>query len=178
MAYLNHWIHIQSFKHNGDTHRLWDRGLVLEDNNDYIVVATKRAKVIENNGRAWFTKEPAVTIFSKKHWFNVICMLKKAKGITYYCNIASPCIVENSTIKYVDYDLDIKLFPNGTIRILDEKEYLAHKEIYGYSEDLNKVLYSQLDFVRSLMEEGSFPFSNKKIEQFYEEFEEIIKKKK
>ena len=105
-------------------------------------------------------------------------MLKKTKGITYYCNIASPCIVENSTIKYVDYDLDIKLFPNGTIKILDEKEYLAHKEIYGYCEDLNKVLYSQLDYVRSLMEEGSFPFCNKKIEQFYEEFEEIIKKKK
>lgn len=178
MAYLNHWIHIQSFKHNGDTHRLWDRGLVLEDNNDYVVVATKRAKVIENNGRTWFTKEPAVTIFSKKHWFNVICMLKKTKGITYYCNIASPCIVENSTIKYVDYDLDIKLFPNGIIKILDEKEYSLHKEKYQYSGDLDKVLYKQLDYVRLLMEDKKFPFDDKCIEQFYEKFEENIRKKK
>lgn len=176
MAYLNHWIHIQSFKHNGDTHRLWDRGLVLEDNKDYIVVATKRAKVIENNGRAWFTKEPAVTIFSKNQWFNVICMLKENRGITYYCNIASPCIVENSTIKYVDYDLDIKLFANGNIKILDEKEYLVHKEKYGYSEDLNTVLYKQLEFVRQKMINREFPFSDKAIEKFYNTFIETIKK--
>ena len=105
-------------------------------------------------------------------------MLKKAKGITYYCNIASPCIVENSTIKYVDYDLDIKLFPNGAIKVLDEKEYSVHKEKYQYSEDLDKVLYMQLDFVRSLMENKQFPFDDSSIEQFYENFEELIRKKK
>lgn len=176
MAYLNHWIHIQSFKHNGDTHRLWDRGLVLEDNKDYIVVATKRAKVIENNGRSWFTKEPAVTIFSKNNWFNVICMLKENKGITYYCNIASPCIIENSTIKYVDYDLDVKLFANGNIKILDEKEYIAHKAKYGYSDDLNTVLYKELEMVKQKMINREFPFSDRAVENFYAQFINAIKR--
>ena len=94
------WLDIRCYKHNGTIHRFWDRGLVLENNDDYLIVATKRAKVVENNGRCWFTKEPAVTIFSKKEWWNVICMLKD-DGICYYCNIASPALINSRMIKYI-----------------------------------------------------------------------------
>ena len=93
MPSVGRWYNIRCYKHNGALHRVWDRGLVLENNNDFIVIASKKAKVVESNGRCWFTKEPAVTIFSKKEWWNVICMLKK-DGVCYYCNIASPSIID------------------------------------------------------------------------------------
>ena len=83
MKYIGNWIAIKCFKHDGTLHRYWDRGLVLENNDDFIVIASKRAKVTENNGRTWITKEPAVTIFSKKEWWNVICMIKDS-GVCYY----------------------------------------------------------------------------------------------
>ena len=131
MALFGHWLAIQCYKHDGSLHRCWDRGLVLANNDDYIVIATKKAKVIESNGRRWFTKEPAVTIFSKNEWWNVICMFK-GDDLCYYCNIASPSIVETHTIKYIDYDLDVKLFPDGELKILDENEYKRHREKYNY----------------------------------------------
>ena len=87
MSSVGRWYNIRCYKHNGALHRVWDRGLVLENNSEYIVIASKKAKVVEANGRCWFTKEPAVTIFSKKEWWNTICMLKK-DGVCYYCNIA------------------------------------------------------------------------------------------
>ena len=86
MDLVGRWLSIQCFKHNGSLHRCWDRGLVLENNEDYIVIASKKAKVVEYNGRCWFTKEPAITIFSKKEWWNAICMIKK-DGICFYCNM-------------------------------------------------------------------------------------------
>ena len=119
MALVGRWLGIQCFKHNGSLHRCWDRALVLENNADFIVTATRCAKVVESNGRRWFTKEPAVTIFSKKEWWNAICMIKH-DGICYYCNIASPSIVGKDCIKYIDYDLDAKLFTNGE-RILSHQ---------------------------------------------------------
>ena len=122
MSYIGRWIQIQSYKHDGTLHRQWDRGLVLDETDDFIVVASKRTKVVEANGRRWFTKEPAVSVFFKKEWHNVICMLKKS-GISYYCNIASPAIIDRNIIKYIDYDLDVKLMEDKTIRFLDEKEY-------------------------------------------------------
>ena len=173
--YVGHWLAIRCYKHDGSLHRIWDRGLVLENNDDYLVIATKRAKVTENNGRKWFTKEPAVTIFSKKEWWNVICMLKK-DGICYYCNIASPAIIEEGNIKYIDYDLDAKLFPDGNIRVLDEKEYNRHKSFYQYDEKLDTVLRYQTRKIVEMMEDRKFPFDNLLIQNYYDEYLELTKK--
>lgn len=175
MGFTGRWIAIQSYKHDGTLHRSWDRGYVLENNDDFIIVATKKAKVVEANGRRWFTKEPAVTIFSKKEWWNAICMFK-AEGICYYCNIASPAIIHQSYIKYIDYDLDVKMFPDKHLRVLDEKEFLHHSETYGYSEDLNKVLRYQTNEIVKLMEARKFPFIDEKINELFDRFLSEINK--
>lgn len=176
MKTVGRWLGIQCFKHDGTVHRTWDRGLVLENNDNYIIVASKRAKVIENNGRRWFTKEPAVTIFSKKEWWNAICMIKE-DGICFYCNIASPSLVDKETIKYIDYDLDAKLFPNGDIRVLDQKEYMHHKDQYHYSDELDKVLKYETYVIVERMKKHKFPFQSSKIEEYYEEFLRMTEKK-
>ena len=170
------WLDIRCYKHNGTIHRFWDRGLVLENNDDYLIVATKRAKVVENNGRCWFTKEPAVTIFSKKEWWNTICMIKK-DGICYYCNIASPSIIDGETIKYIDYDLDAKLFPDKVIKVLDEREYKRHRKQYGCNDELNKILRYQTNEIVSKMKAGEFPFVDEKVHEYYDFFLEKITKK-
>ena len=176
MSLFNHWLAIQCYKHDGSLHRIWDRGLVLANNDDYIVIASEKAKVVESNGRRWFTKEPAVTIFSKKEWWNVICMLKE-DGVCYYCNIASPSLVDKNHIKYIDYDLDAKLFPDGEIRLLDEKEYLRHKDLYNYSPELDEVLRYQTKEIVRKMEAKEFPFQDSLIHHYYDKFERLINKK-
>ncbi len=175
MALVGRWLAIQCFKHNGSFHRCWDRGFVVENNPDYIVIASKKAKVLEANGRKWFTKEPAVTIFSKKEWWNVICMLKK-DGICYYCNIASPSIIDKDTIKYIDYDLDAKLFPSNDIRVLDEKEYIHHKSTYNYGDDLDTVLRFTTNEVVKKMKERSYPFIDESIRKYYQDYLDMTKK--
>lgn len=175
MSYFGHWLAIKSFKHDGSLHRIWDRGLVLENNDDFIVIASKRTKVVETNGRCWFTKEPAVTIFFKKHWWNVICMIKE-DGISYYCNIASPSLISNGYIIYIDYDLDVKLFPNDYTRILDEKEYSSHKQIYSYGERLDKVLHIEMQKILDKMHKREFPFQDDVISSYYSKFLRMIKK--
>ena len=176
MSLYGHWLAIQCYKHNGTLHRCWDRGLVLANNDDFVVVATKRAKVVESNGRRWFTKEPAVTIFSKKEWWNVICMFKN-EGICYYCNIASPAIVDYHMIKYIDYDLDAKLFPDGELRILDEKEYLRHKSMYQYSDELDEVLKYQMSEIVKKINNKEFPFDDSRVKRYYEKYLELTSKK-
>lgn len=173
MGLVGRWISIMSFKHDGSLHRFWDRGLVLDNNDDYVVIATKRAKVTESNGRRWFTKEPAVTIFSKKEWWNVICMMKQG-GISFYCNIASPAIIHGSSIKYIDYDLDTKLFADNQVRLLDEKEYANHKQRYQYGEDLDTVLHYQTDMVMKMMENHQFPFDENQVLVYYNKFLEMV----
>lgn len=64
----------------------------------------------------------------------------KPNGIGYYVNIASPFIFEDGVIKYIDYDLDIRVFPNGTYSIVDVNEFHDHRIKFGYSQDLIKLL--------------------------------------
>lgn len=175
MNVVGHWLTIKCFKHDGQPHRIWDRGLVLENTDEYIVVATKRAKVVEANGRRWFTKEPAVTIFSKKDWWNVICMIKKS-GIVYYCNIASPSLIHEDSIEYIDYDLDAKLFHDNEILLLDEKEYIHHKASYHYSEELDRVLDYQTRKIVKKMKTREFPFDDDKVTDYYNRYIEETKK--
>ena len=172
MSYIGRWIQIQSYKHDGTLHRQWDRGLVLDETDDFIVIASKRAKVTEANGRRWFTKEPAVSVFFKKEWFNVICMLKKS-GLSYYCNIASPAIIDDNKIKYIYYDLDIKLMEDRTIRFLDEKEYQYHRKTYEYSEELNQILKYQVAQVEKIMQTNQFPFIDQLILDYFDDYQKV-----
>ena len=176
MSLVGRWLGIECFKHDGSLHRYWDRALVLENNSDYVVTATRRAKVTESNGRRWFTKEPAVTIFSKKEWWNVICMIK-SDGICFYCNIASPSIVGRDYIKYIDYDLDTKLFTNNEIKVLDEKEYAHNRATYKYGDDLDAVLKFTTRMVIQRMKNKEFPFDDEKIKNYYQEYLDMTKKK-
>ena len=56
MSINGKWIKIQSYKHDGRLHRFWRKSYVLDDNENWLVVASRRTQVIEGNGRKWFAK--------------------------------------------------------------------------------------------------------------------------
>lgn len=168
-------VYIQSFKHDGSLHRTWATGFVIEANERRIVVVTDRALVSEADGRKWITKEPAVCFFYPDRWYNVICMIRKG-GVHYYCNIASPSLVDEEAIKNIDYDLDVKLFPDGRIEILDEDEYEQHGREMGYSEPLKHAIEKGLDELIGKIRKKESPFNQKEIECLYNEYQELLKK--
>lgn len=170
-------IKIYSFKHNGSFHRLWTNITFLDETDDYIVVGNLKAKVTESDGRFWEAREPAITVFYKKEWYNVICMIRPT-GIHYYCNIASPSVVIEDDIYYIDYDLDVGMSPNGSIRILDEGEYRKHSELMGYSAKLDYALKSAMYEVEKMCHEKKFPFNDEAINEYYKQYLEILKEKK
>ena len=169
MSLEKKWIEVQGYKHDGRMHRIWDGVYVIEDNNEYVVVASKRTKVIEHDFRVWYTKEPSVNVYYKKRRMNVICMLKKG-GITYYVNLASPYIVDQGFIKYIDYDLDLKFYPNDKIRLIDVKEYGYHRKKYNYGDDIDKILKYNITSIKKMMENKEFPFDDNKINEYYQRF--------
>ena len=136
-------LQIQCYKHDGRIHRSWDEAVVLDIKKDYMVFGNEKTKVTEAEGNTWRTKEPAVMYFFKDKWYNIIVQMKK-EGITYYCNIATPFIIEEGTIKYIDYDLDLRIFPSGSFKILDKQEYKYHKKKMGYSKELDLVINDSL----------------------------------
>ncbi len=162
---------IQCYKHNGKVHRAWDEAVVLAIEKDYIVFGNDRTQVIESSGNYWRTKEPAVMYFFKNKWFNIIAQMKK-DGIYYYCNIASPFIIEENTVKYIDYDLDLRIFPSGEYKVLDRLEYKYHKKIMNYPPELDKVINNALDELIKCYIDGEKYFSNYKNLEYSKKYKE------
>ena len=163
---------IHSYKHNEKIHRSWDEAVLLEINDDYLVFGNEKTKVIESDGRTWRTKEPAILYFFKDKWYNIIGQCKK-NGIYYYCNMASPFILEDGAIKYIDYDLDLRVFPDGAFKILDRGEYRYHKKKMCYPEEIDSILKEDLNDLIELVRKKQIPFDKGTIEYYYNIYNKI-----
>ncbi|MBR1385839.1 MAG: DUF402 domain-containing protein [Bacilli bacterium] len=157
---------IHSYKHDGTIHRSWDEAVLLDIKDNYLVFGNDRTIVQEADGRTWKTKEPAIMYFFEDRWFNIIAQ-KKENGIYYYCNMASPYVLEYNTIKYIDYDLDLRVFADGTYKVLDRSEYKFHKEKMNYPEEIDLILKEELKSLILLVKEKKYGFDREKILNYY-----------
>lgn len=170
----NYQIH--SYKHNGELYKSWDEAVLLHFNfqEGIIIFGNNSTIVTEKDGHHWQTKEPAILFFFTNKWYNIIGQYKK-RGIYYYCNIASPIIIEDHTIKYIDYDLDVKVFPNGSFKVLDKNEYNYHKEKYNYGENLDLILQKQLNNLIEKVKNKDEYFDNQALEKWVNKYLKIKK---
>lgn len=162
-------IVIHSYKHDKTLHRMWKNATILEDNDEYIIVANKRTKVVESSGRFWYTREPSVSFFFKDHWYNVIAIIKKGE-VTYYCNVGSPVLIDEEALKYIDYDLDLKVDSDFSYKILDIYEYKVHQEIMQYPEDIKLILAKEMLNLKARIDKRLVPFDQGFVLSWYNKF--------
>ena len=156
---------IHCYKHNGKIDRISGEAIVLDETDEYLVCANNKVKLIENDGRSHRTKEIAILFFYKKEWYNILAQLKKY-GLFYYCNIASPYIIDGNIIKYIDYDLDLRIFP-------DKNEYRYHKITMRYSEEIDIIVQDSLNKLIENKNINAFPFKKEVIEHYYKIYKDI-----
>ena len=167
-------LQIHCYKHNGKLHQVCDEAIVLDVGTDYIIVANNRAKLTEADGRSYHAKEPAILFFYKKRWYNVIGQLKEY-GLFYYCNIATPYIIDGDIIKYIDYDLDLRVFPDGGFKVLDYNEYNYHRKLMNYPSDIELIIKSELSNLIELKRKNAGPFEVGLISKYYKIYKDLEK---
>lgn len=168
-------LKVHCYKHNGKIHRTWDEVIILDETTDRLICGNSRVKITESDGRIHKTKETAIMFFSKKRWFHITAQLKNS-GLYYKVDMASPFLIDDGIIKYIDYDLDVKVFPNGEFRILDRNEYKYHKKVMKYSEDLDLVLQSELADLIDMKRNEVGPFSKELVEKYHKIYLNYTKK--
>lgn len=160
-------IVIESYKHNNKIHRTWAETYVLADT-PHIIGVNERCKVTEADQKVWTTKDPAVVMFPKGKWFNIVGMLNP-NGYSYYCNIISPINIVGNVLRYVDYDIDI-IYDRGNIRVVDEDEFHFHKKIWGYSTEVENHVNTAVTELKQWMKEGKGPFAPAFLDYWYDRY--------
>ena len=116
-----------------------------------------------------------ILYFFKNNWYNIIGQYKK-NGIYYYCNMASPFLIEDGTIKYIDYDLDLRVFPDGSFKVLDRGEYKYHKSLMNYPEEIDYILKEELTNLINKARKKELAFEPGIIEYYYEKYRKQYQK--
>ncbi len=162
-------VYVQTYKHDGSRHRTWSSATVLDVDDSKVVAITYKTWVVESNKRKWFTREPAICFYYFDRFYNVMAMIRK-HGIYYYCNLASPIVCDEEAIKNIDYDLDIKVFPDGEMVLLDEDEFLHHQEVMDYPESLIQLIEDEKDLLTQIVSAKGYPFNDKVIYDYFDKY--------
>lgn len=168
-------LQIHCYKHNGTLHQLCSEATVLYCDNEMLIVANNRVKLTEADGKSYHAKEPAILFFYKKRWFNIIGQLKEY-GLFYYCNIATPYLIDNNIIKYIDYDLDLRVYPDGSFKILDYNEYNYHRKLMNYPKEIELIIKSELSSLIDMKRAEKGPFAKGIVEKYFNIYKNINKK--
>ena len=167
---------IHCYKHNAKAYQASDETIIIDIKDDYIVCGNYMVNVFEPDGHSYKTKELAIIFFYKNHWFNCIAQLKNF-GLYYYCNMATPYLIDENVIKYIDYDLDLRVFPDGAFKVLDRNEYNYHSKIMHSPKEIDIIIKEELKYLIEMKDKKEGPFDSKLIKSYEKKYQEIIKSK-
>ncbi|VED75907.1 Putative cytosolic protein [Staphylococcus aureus] len=80
---------------------------------------------------------------------------------------------DEEALKYIDYDLDIKVYPNGKYHLLDEDEYEQHMNQMNYPHDIDIILRRNVDILQQWIEQKKGPFAPDFIKVWKERYKKL-----
>lgn len=79
----------------------------------------------------------------------------------FYCNINLPPKFENNNLDYVDLDVDVLVWKDFSIEILDLDEFETNAQKFKYSKQIRDAVDKNLEELLALIDKKQFPFDYK-----------------
>lgn len=176
-------VMVHAYKYNGWLYRVWNFPIVVDIIKEWVVLCSYNCNVLsseENSLRVFNNDINKINMWflSPKQWCNVIVTIDKL-GIKLYINMASPFIYEEGAIKYCDFDLDFKVFPNGSWTEIDINEYFENQVKYNYPPELVDIINSKEEKIKNLLVEQWFQktfMDQNKLNKLYKKYFDLIMK--
>jgi len=78
--------------------------------------------------------------------------------------------MDSEGLKYIDYDLDVKLFPNGEVLELDRDEYQFNQKYLHYSEKIVHIIEQNLNELIKRIDARVDPFNSESVYRYYQTY--------
>ena len=73
--------------------------------------------------------------------------------------------------------MDLRVFPDGSFKVLDRGEYQYHKKKMNYSNEIDKILKRELTILINKVRNKEYPFNKEVINQYQEKYRQVKKEK-
>ncbi len=149
-------------KYDGSYHRRWPGRFVMRKGPMYLLsyavgdlISTTPA--VADDPAAWAIRWPGEVYLWDDRWYNVSRSMRGGRR-WFYVNVATPAEFDGAQFHCVDLDLDVSWFADEDPRVLDEDEFLAHREAMRYPADVIERARAAVDEVLGLIGQRAFPF--------------------
>ena len=119
---------ILSLKYNQLRHYTWPATL-LDDDGERLRFTTIIGGLLIHYTRGFEEAQylRSDLTFWRERWYNVFTNYDADGNLhDLYCNVAMPLVISENTLQYVDLDLDLRFYPDGSYELLDEDEFDQH----------------------------------------------------
>jgi protein associated with RNAse G/E len=157
-------VSLRSAKYDGSLNYQWPARVLWEGADGFIWHTPAGAPFVRPTGvhpvpydwigRVWYQR-----------WYMVDASLLPAQvaGAAgtlhhYYCNLGQPGQWQGTTYHFVDLDLDVLIYPDGSHKIVDEDEFAAHSVRFGYPAEVIAATRQAAVDVVALALAGETPF--------------------
>ncbi|GAA3542826.1 DUF402 domain-containing protein [Kribbella ginsengisoli] len=118
-------------KYDGTPHRLLESINLGEDEHGLWVGSLPGSRGQRADG-TWVTIDHhRVRLYPRGQWWSAL-FNDTPHPTRIYCDITTPPVFGVDSVTTVDLDLDIRLLRDGTIKVMDEDEFLHHQKLYNY----------------------------------------------
>jgi protein associated with RNAse G/E len=152
-------VTVHARKFDGRVHRQWQATLVRQVESLIVVEG-----VFEEEIRHALLGTIAAGTLSAEYywtdrWYSVFRFREPTGALrNYYCNINQPATFDGKTLTFTDLDIDVLVAPDFSYRILDEEEFAANADAYGYPEFVLESARHALAELISRIEGREHPF--------------------
>lgn len=134
-------VQVSAHKSDDTCYRWW-YATVEAVETDEVVLITPVGHQVEDIRGSYASGYVIRTYYWPNRWYSLMeVYTPNGKLDEIYVNINSPVEIEDSHIRFTDYELDVSRKPPHEARIVDEDEFLEAVSKYGYSKRFQQACY-------------------------------------
>jgi uncharacterized protein len=152
---------IAALKYDRRPHYTWPATFVEDDGNRLFLKTVVGGMLVHySRGFEEPQANPSDLTFWRDRWYNVFTNYDPLGYLrNFYCNVAMPLSLQGNTISYIDLDLDVRVYPDGSYKVLDEDEFAQHTIDFNYPKSLQERALQAVNEIITLAKSGAGPFS-------------------
>jgi protein associated with RNAse G/E len=154
-------IVINSRKFDGRIGKSWSAELI--ENRDGVIVAKGIFDFDVDHKKLGFIRRGTVSyeFYWSDRWYNVFRFHEpEGKLRSFYCNFATPAVLRDGVLDYIDLDIDVLADSGLNYEVLDLDEFAERTVKYGYTKEILERSTQTVDDLISLIEKRGFPFDH------------------
>lgn len=150
-------IRVISTKYNGSPRDEWPAQIMSQQGTQIVIYVAAGTEEIIKGIRRGIIEHAYTGWYWTDRWYN-IWHFERSAGVVFFANVSMPCRLDDQILRWIDLDLDIVQFADGSIVVEDQEEFEQHCQLFAYPPEVIDNALAARDELLHLARVGAFPF--------------------